>query len=275
MKSAQQSMGKAAQKLGEQNPEGAEEDQEDALEDLQDAFEQLEQEIEQKKQEIQEQQIAQLEAIFTEMLEKQKKITKATADLDHNRKQEGDDRLARAERVQLRNLARGETELAETAAEAEQLLYDDGTSIVVLSVVTELKESLEGVAELMGEGKTGEFVQRSQKEIELTLEELIEAMKQAQNQKQQELQEQQPPQDGQPQPPPLLPPAAELRMLKLSQLRVNRRTVDFENARIEAGQLDATMLKQANDLADFQAKVTAMAREIAAMVQSQNPAEFD
>ena len=78
-----------------------------------------------------------------------------------------------------------------------------------------------------------------------------------------------------PQPPPLLPPAAELRMLKLSQLRVNRRTVDFDNARVEAGQLDATMLEQATDLADFQARVTAMAREIAAMLQSQNPSEID
>ena len=64
-------------------------------------------------------------------------------------------------------------------------------------------------------------------------------------------------------------------MLKLSQLRVNRRTVDFEDARVEAGKLDDTMLKQANELADFQAKVTAMAREIAAMVQSQNPGEID
>ena len=64
-------------------------------------------------------------------------------------------------------------------------------------------------------------------------------------------------------------------MLKLSQLRVNRRTVDFENARVEAGKLDETMVKQADDLAEFQARVTAMAREVAAMAQSQNPAEID
>ena len=112
------------------------------------------------------------------------------------------------------------------------------------------------------------------KEIELTLEELIEAMKQAQDQKQQEEQQQQQ-QQGEQQPPPLLPPAAELRMLKLSQLRVNRRTVDFDNAKIEAGKLDEKMIGQVDDLAAFQAKVTAMAREIAAMVQAQNPAEID
>ena len=64
-------------------------------------------------------------------------------------------------------------------------------------------------------------------------------------------------------------------MLKLSQLRVNRRTEDFENARIEAGQLDDQMLEQATGLADFQARVTAMAREISAMLQAQNPAEID
>ncbi len=274
MKSAQQSMGKASEKLSEQKPGEAEEEQDEALEDLEDAFQQLEEEIEQMKQEIQEQQIAQLEAIFREMLEKQKKLTKDTADLDHRRQQAADDKLARADRVQLRNLSRDEKSLGKTAEEAETLLYDEGTSIVVLSVVSELKKALEDVGELMDASKTGAFVQSSQKEIELTLEELIEAMKQAQNQKQQQQQQQQQPPGEQP-PPPLLPPAAELRMLKLSQLRVNRRTVDFDAAQVEAGQLDETMLRQAAELADFQAKVTTMAREISAMVQSQNPAEID
>ena len=122
------------------------------------------------KQEIQEQQIAQLEAIFSEMLEKQKKLTKDTADLDHRRNQEADEKLARADRVQLRNLSRDEKSLAETAGEAETLLYDEGSSIVVLTVVTELKSALESVGELMDDSRTGELVQRSQNEIELTLE---------------------------------------------------------------------------------------------------------
>ena len=46
-----------------------------------------------------------------------------------------------------------------------KLLYDDGTSIVVLTVVTELKNALEDVGALMDDNKTGQFVQRSQKAI--------------------------------------------------------------------------------------------------------------
>ena len=261
MKAAQGSMGQASKSLSQQQPGQASPQQQEAIEQLKKSQEELQKRIDQLRDEAVEAQLAQLELIFKNMLERQKIASAGTKDIDQKRAA-NDGRLARADRLAVGRLAKDETSIAETAAEAERLLIEDGTSIVFKSIVGDLRKSLNNVAELMGDRRTGEFVQSAQAEIEATLEELIEALKNAQDSPNENQQQQ----DSEGQPSnrelALLPPAAELKLLKLSQLRINRQTKAFE-AELKKKPLDEILQRQFSDVADTQGEIRDMARQMA------------
>jgi hypothetical protein len=60
----------------------------------------------------------------------------------------------------------------------------------------------------------------------------------------------------------LIPSIAELKLLRSSQLRVNRRTLAFDKARPK-GELDAVMRKEIKNLTAQQEEIAEMARDIA------------
>jgi len=125
--------------------------------------------------------------------------------------------------------------------------------------------------------ETGPFVQRSQKEVEMTLKELIDAVKiaqQMQEQQQQQQQEQQQQQQEQQQ-QQLLPPSAELKLLRLTQLRINRRTIDFDGEIKGSDELNDVLKRQVSDATLLQKKITESARELAARGQPPVEAEID
>ncbi|MGK0189336.1 MAG: thiol-disulfide isomerase/thioredoxin [Verrucomicrobiales bacterium] len=261
MKAAQSEMGKASESLSQKKAGEASPKQQEAIDQLQQSQEELQKRIDELRDEATDAQLAQLELIFKNMLERQKIASAGTLQLDE-KKARNDGKLARADRLAVGRLAKDETGLAETAAEAEQLLIEDGTSIVFRSIVGELRKSLTNVAELMAGRRTGEIVQLSQLEIEATLEELIEALKNAQESPSESQQEKKP--DGSPnnREQSLLPPAAELKLLRLSQLRINRQTIVFAAA-VKDQPLDEVLERQFGDVADAQGGIREMAREMA------------
>ena len=163
--------------------------------------------------------------------------------------------------------------MEEDAKTAEALLVDDGTSVVFRDIVGYLQQEIGNVAALMERQQTGRLVQQSHYEIEATLSELVAALENSgagQGQPQ-------PPQDPQQGggPPPrenLFPPLAELKLLKLTQERINRQTVALERARAQApgeGQEDvADILKESFEgAAKMQDKLTIMTRQVASQLQ--------
>jgi len=110
-----------------------------------------------------------------------------------------------------------------------------------------------GVGNLLADKlRTDQYTATLQKEIETTLEELIEALQQAQQQKQgggggggggQE---------------PLLPNSAELKLLRSAQLRINRRTVALDQTRPKSGSLDETLKDETHKIATRQAEIAEM-----------------
>ena len=267
-------MNKASGSLAGGNPGGASESQGGALDDLEKAREEVQQQLDELQQEQQMEALVQLEAIFREMLEKQKEASGSTLTVDEKRVgQEG--KLRRADRIQLRTVEVAERELADKASEAEGLLLDEGTSVVVRNVVEGMKHDLVAIADMLDKQQTGAFVQRSQREVEMTLEELIEAVQLAQEMLDQQMQQQQQQQQGQPQQPGLLPPSAELKLLKLTQMRINRRTIDFDNEINRVEQIDEVIVRQILDAEILQKKVTESARELAARGQPPAEAEID
>ncbi|MEC8691816.1 MAG: hypothetical protein VX016_09685, partial [Verrucomicrobiota bacterium] len=172
--------------------------------------------------------------------------------------------------------------LSEKSEEAVNLLNDEGSSVVVRNVVEGMQNDLLAIADMVDGNETGVFVQRSQKEVELTLQELIDAVKiaqkmeeQKQDQQQDQQNQQQNQQNQQNQQQSLLPPSAELKLLRLTQLRINRRTVDFEMQLNNEEVKNDVLKRQVNEVTILQKKVTESARELAARGQQPLESEID
>ncbi len=277
VESAQSKMGKASESLAQGSPGGASESQEQALEDLEKAKEEVEKQLEELKQDQKMEALVQLEQMFKEMLEIQEEATAKVLVLDGKRNNQ-DGKLRRADRIELRSVELQERDLSEKSKEAEGLLVDDGASVVVRNVVEGMKNDLIALADRVDSNETGSFVQRSQKEVEMTLKELIDAVKiaqQMQEQQQQQQQQQQQEQQQQEQQQQLLPPSAELKLLRLTQLRINRRTIDFDGEIKGSDKLNDVLRRQVRDATLLQKKITESARELAARGQSPVEAEID
>ncbi|MEC7637843.1 MAG: hypothetical protein VX848_02550, partial [Verrucomicrobiota bacterium] len=276
--SAKEKMDSASGQLAQGKPGQAAQQQKDAIEDLNRARDEIDKQLDELQQQEKMEALVQLEQMFSEMLEKQRQGSSKVLVLDEKRKIQ-DGRLKRADRIELRSVEILERKLSEKSEEAVNLLNDEGSSVVVRNVVEGMQNDLLAIADMVDGNETGVFVQRSQKEVELTLQELIDAVKIAQKmeeQKQDQQQDQQNQQQNQQnQQQSLLPPSAELKLLRLTQLRINRRTVDFEMQLNNEEVKNDVLKRQVNEVTILQKKVTESARELAARGQQPLESEID
>ena len=252
---AQKSMKGASESLRGEDIEAAAEEQEKAVEELKKALDEIEQRLAQLREDTLIDRLARLEARFREMLDRQKEVTIATAALHARREERGN--LARADRLKLRKLVAEEKALAEEAFQTIDILVEDGTSVVFPRVVTNLQADFARIAELLDDQQTGAFTQSIQQETEVTLQELIDALRRNLKKKKGgggggscDCE------------PPLLPGSAELKLLRSMQLRVNRRTTAFDKLELDA-ELKAMRAKEAKTLTDLQEEVAEMTLELA------------
>jgi len=252
---AQKSMKGASESLRGEDIEAAAEDQEKAVEELKKALDEIEQRLAQLREDTLIDRLARLEARFREMLDRQKEVTTATVALHARREERG--KLARADRLKLRKLVAEEKALAEEAYQTIDILVEDGTSVVFPRVVTNLQADFVRISELLDEQQTGDFTQSLQQETEVTLQELIDALRRNLKKKKGgggggscDCE------------PPLLPGSAELKLLRSMQVRVNRRTTAFDKLELDA-ELEAMRAKEAKTLTDLQEEVAEMTLELA------------
>jgi hypothetical protein len=271
---AQKSMQHASGDLREQAPANASVQQAKAIKDLQDALREIEERLSQLRGMSQSEKLARLEARFREMLSTQQRLTAQTLLLEQKRG-DGGGQLARSDRNAVRSVGeeerrmeavRSETEakdrgLAGKAQEALDLIIDDGTTVVFPDVVEQLRDDLITVGNLLADNlRTDAYTTGLQKEVETTLEELIEALQQLQQQRQSSAagggggggggQE------------PLVPKSAELKLLRSAQLRVNRRTAAIDQARPATGALDDVLKGETEKIAQRQAEIAEMTARI-------------
>ncbi len=268
VQNAQQQMKQAAQQLGQNQSGQASKNQEQAIEELNKAREEIERQLNELRDQAQQEQIAKLEEVFKKMLERQRTVTGGTREIDERRGGE-EKRLRRADRIELRQWAKEERALEEDAKAAEQLLVDDGTSVVFRDIVGYLQLEIGSVSELMEKQQTGRLVRQSHAEIESTLEELVAALENSGaglGQQQQQGQQQQGGQQQQRQ--SLFPPLAEIKLLKFTQERINRQTKAIEIARGEAApEVEAILNTRYQDAAKMQDQLTNMTRQLAAQMR--------
>ena len=253
-------MQKASQKHREEQPQNASGKQQDAIDELQQALEEIEQVLAQLREEEREELLAALEARFREILERHRPITSTTIDLEGVR----DTReWTRADRLRLTDVTLEEKTLAELVRVAHEILVEDGTTVIFPRVVSGLRDDMLNVQQRLAAERTDAFTQSLEKEIERTLEEIIEALQRAQEQQQAQQSQQSQQQDQQQQLQPLVPDSAELKLLKAAQLRVNRRTATFDEARPPAERpLDTEAKTQLQKITQRQAEVAEMTQEM-------------
>jgi len=260
-------MQQAAGGLRKQDPSDASRQEGKAIKELQDALQEIEERLAQLREETQLEKLARLEARFRDMLSTQQRLTAQTAALAKKRS-EADSQFARSDRNAVRAVGdeerrmepvRGEAEnkdrgLAGKAQQALDIIIDDGTSVVFPDIVEQLRDDLISVGNLLADNlRTDQYTFALQKEIETTLEELIDALQKLQQQRQgsggggggggQE---------------PLLPNSAELKLLRSAQLRINRRTVALDQTRPQSGPLDDVFKGETRKIAERQSEIAEM-----------------
>lgn len=271
---AQQRMQQASARLRKREGESAGDSQQQAIDELSKAQQAIEDRLAQLREQMQEELLAALEARFVQMLERQKPVTQATADLDdmRNNRDASDQSpadqsdpapLTRPQAVLVAQMAEEEAALAEMAAQALDVIREDGTTLVFPRIVEQLRQDLQTAEQLLGEQNTGAYTRNLQQQIERTLRELIEALQRAQQVNQQQSPPgQQPQSQDQDQLPPLVPDSAELKLLKSAQLRVNQRTERFDELRRTQPTIPQTLGNEPGRIARMQESVRQLAEEL-------------
>ncbi|MGI9516032.1 MAG: hypothetical protein ACR2NP_03210 [Pirellulaceae bacterium] len=246
---AQKAMQNAAGDLAEQDPERAVRQQEKAEEELDKALREIEERLDQLREETREEKLARLEARFREMLMRQQIATIMTVDLDDKKTHLG--KLRRRDLLTILRLSSEELEISELGQQAYDLLLEDGTSIVFPEMVQQTRDDLGRVAQLLESEQTGPLTQLIQRDIEASLEEMLEALKQTRKNNEGGGG------GGGGGNAPLLRKSAELKMLRAAQLRVNRLTKQFDLIRPD-GTLEGPLKRELGNIRVRQADIVEM-----------------
>ncbi|MFQ5845039.1 MAG: hypothetical protein ACE5JG_08630, partial [Planctomycetota bacterium] len=220
---AKQAMQRASRNLRSRSARAANSDQKEALDRLNKAREELEEILRQLREEEQLMLLDALERRLTMMLQKQRVITKGTVGLSLRIK--GATRISRADKDKGVELGEGETELAAEADKVLEILREEGTTVVIPDVIEDLRRDLDGLARRLARLDVGEYTKRVQRDVEETLRDLIEVIREERERRQGEEGGDGSEGDGE---EGLLPSSAELKMLRALQMRVNRRTSLFD-----------------------------------------------
>jgi len=206
--------------------------------------------------------LANLEARFRKMLEMQKAVYDGTVALDKKPLGQRD----RADQIEASRLSGKEAAIVAEVDKAMVLLQEDGTSVAFPEAVEQLREDMETVMVRLDEGKTSTITQGIEQDIIEALEEIVAALEKAQ----QDLKDSppgQPGQPGQPGDPPLVDLLAELKMIRSLQMRVNRRTVQYEQM-LATGESDPEqLLPKLHRLSQREERIEQITRDI---VQEKN-----
>ena len=259
--SAAKSMKQASQSLGQSKAGQAGKQQEEALEDLEKARRELSETIAEIEETIQEEALIEIEAMLQTILQAQREINTETAQVADKHGAEG---YLRPQRLRLNGLAERQGQQAGQVGRIVDLLKKEGTTVVFPVMLEQIREDMTNVQSLLGKHQAGLLTQSIQDDIIKNLLELIDALQKEISRRNSE--GDQPPGDGDPGPSPLVPPVAELKLLRALQKRINERTVQLDAQKTTDGQAEMRRL-QHKLLSDRQAHVAKLARRIAQMIK--------
>ena len=247
-------MDDAKESLEQDEPEQATAKQEDAIEKLEQTQQELEEALNQLRKEDRAEMLRDLEARFRFMLAKQRSINGDTDSLSEL----GSENFARADRLQVAEVAERQRSLADRASSCVHILDEEGTTIVFPRVVGQLSTDMGVVATRLGDSLVDVLTLAMQQELIETLEQLLESVKQMQQENEQSDDNQSSDESNS----PLLPASAELKLLRSSQRRVNTRTEAIESIRQANSVSRDVLLRDLKDAAQRQTECEEIAKEL-------------
>lgn len=260
VENAQSQMSSAQGQLSKSKPSEANQSQQQALSELDKAKRAIDQKLQELKEQEQEEKLEDLKQQFSQMLIKQKSINRVTNELAGI----GADNWKRPDRLSIAQQDQAERGLGKMAEAALKIIDEDGTTTVLPRLVEHLRDDMYAVADRLGEKQVGFVTQSMQQDIVTTLEDILDAIEEVQNQSGGGGEPSQQP-TGDPGDPPLLPSSAELRLLANLQQRVLDRTKQHHRAQDK----DLNRLLR---IATKQKDVAVMAREMTDRLNKKRPA---
>ena len=204
---------------------GASDPQSGAIDDYQKALQELERLLKQLREEEMERLLAQLQQRCEYMLQMQKEVRDATVQIEDAVGKNRDKKPTRADIQRSQGQADKEGEIAKEARKAKALVDAEGTAVAFSEIFGQLVRDMEDVQRRLAKGDTGLVTVRIETDIIQMLEQMIEALKQAQKDMKNK-----PSKDGggggQSQ-QKLLELVHELKLVKFRQVVINNRTIEY------------------------------------------------
>lgn len=258
---AEQSMGEAEESLKQDNRQSAGQRQEEAVKHLQEAKEKLDKAMEELAKKEREKKLFELGKALAAMLGKQRQINVRTIQIDGVAKKEG--RLPRKLQLELQGVAAGQAELKKGAGDVLKKLEEED-SVVFAYAMSDVAKDMSDAAERLSDEDAGWSTQQIQKDIERTLAELVESLEQQYDEARKggggggggsggagggE--------------PPLVPPLAQLKMLRTLEEAIFDSTKRYEEEKILGGMNPVLLRKFIERLGEKQENVSKTARKLA------------
>ncbi len=254
---AQKRMQEAEKKLEEAQRSDAVEKQTEALRELEKAKAELEEILRQLREEEMARTLAMLESRFRKMLDAQIEVYEGTKRLDKVPTANRD----RDDEIEAGRLSRKESRIAVEADKALDILREEGSAVAFPEAVTEIRDDMVTVRDLLAKAKVGELTQDIEQDIIAALEEMITALKKARKDMENKNQ-QRPNSGGGDFELPLVDTLSELKMIRALQMRVNTRTKRYA-AMTETEQVDQPELLEAlKKLAEREQRIHRVTRDI-------------
>ena len=262
MKRAAKKASSAGGKMSQGKPGQANKDQKEAQKDMESALKKLEEEVAELERRSQMEKLATIEERLEKVLERHTAQVSETKKAFASR-QESSPHYDRQGRQQLAGASKGEKSAAKDVDVVRKMLMDEGSTLVFPEALQDVSTDLGIVADRLDAQQAGATTQRIQQDISETLTELIRAVREELSKG---------PGRGAAGggckggggggKKPLIPPIAELRMLRLQQVRIARGTRRVEAQR-QRKELTAGEAKtQSRRLAVQQQKIVDLAAKI-------------
>ncbi|MFK7769275.1 MAG: hypothetical protein AB8B55_18785, partial [Mariniblastus sp.] len=263
IQSAEDRMRNAEKKLDDAKRDEAIEEMKKAEREMAAAKKELEEILRQLREEEIERTLAMLEGRFRKMLEREVRLLESTKKLnDIVPEQRATDFEIRAGK-----LSQTQASIATEAARALLLLREDGSSVAFPATVDEMHQDMLQVANRLSSAKVGRITIEIEEDIVDTLNYLVAALVQTQQDMERMKRQSQKGKAGNPGDKPLVDKLAEIKMLRGLQERIMRRHKRYarflDDPDDPIGETDDPEVQAALDrLAEKQSKLTAIARDI-------------
>ena len=260
---AQQQMEQAHDRLEQDQQREAIENQDKAQEQLRKAIAELEEILRQTREEEVERTLLMLEARFRRMLELQVKVLEETKRLDQVPTEQRNFEL----NMQAAKISFEQRKILLAADRALTLLREEGSSIAFPEVVGQARDDMEQVAARLAKAEVGLTTQGIEQDIIDALQEMIEALQQAQKKRENQAQQQPSQSMASAQDQGLVDLLSELKMIRSMESRVYRRTKHYagllEDSENLAGQAtDPELLSVIRRLGKRQQRIHEITRDL-------------